>query len=206
MLEEIEDDEAAARFEDSMGFGQGLGRRFGVVESLGEDGEIDGGIVDRRGLDIAEAVFEVWEVVFFGELLAEFDHLFGVVDGDDFFGALGDELGKSALAGAEVGNHIVVEDLEHGFGEAFPGAAGDVFAAELSGEFVEVGADLVFALAEDVAEGGVVFFTLGELGTCFADDFFQSGRDLGGVDVVFSRALIGDEAFFFELGELGRDP
>jgi len=206
VLKEVEDDEAATGFEDSVGLGEGFGGLFGVMEGLGEDGEVDGVVIDGDGLDVAEAVFEVGELVFRGELLPELDHFFGVINGDDFFGALGNELGKGSFSGSEVGNGVVVEDLEHGFGEALPRAAGNVFAAEFPGEIIEVSADLVFALPDDVAQGGVVFFHFGKLSASVFDNGDEFARNLSRVDVVFSRALIGDELLFFKLGELGRDP
>ena len=46
-----------------------------MVEGLGKDGEIDGGIVNGWGFDVAKTIFEIGELIFFGELLAEFDHL-----------------------------------------------------------------------------------------------------------------------------------
>jgi len=186
VLVEVEDDEGAAGFEDAVCFAEGAGGMFGVVEGLGEEGEIDGGVVDGDFLDVAEAVFEVGEVVFLGEFGAELDHLGGVIEGDDFLCALGEELGEGAFARAEVGDGLVVEDLEEGFGETFPGAAGDVLAAELSGQFVEVGAGLVLSLAEDVGEGAGVLGAFGEFLGGAGGDVEEVGGGQAGVDVVLS--------------------
>ncbi len=45
-----------------------------------------------------------------------------------------------------------------------------------------------------------------ELAAGLADDFCKGGRDLGRVNIVFPRTLIGDKPLFFELGELCRNP
>lgn len=205
VLEEIEDDEAAAGFENAEGGVEGALGVFRVVEGLAEDGEVEGAGVDGGLLDIADAVFEVGEAVAVGEVLAELDHFRGEIDGDDFFGALGEELGEGALAGAEVGDDLVVEDLDEGLGEGFPGAAGDVILAKAAGEFIEIGAGGVPALAEEVLEGGGVRSDFRDLGSGEAGDLHEVGGGGGGVDVVLAAALVGDEFLHFQLGELGGD-
>ncbi len=91
-----------------------------MVEGLAEDGEVDGVFADGRGFDIADAEFEVVYAVGGGEGLCVFDHFRGEVDGDDFFGILGEELGEGAFASAEVGDVAVVEGFDESFGEGFP--------------------------------------------------------------------------------------
>ena len=60
-----------------------------------------------------------------------------------FFGALRQQLREGAFARAQIGDHHRRHQLEQRFGHAFPGAARNVLAAELAGQFVEVGAHLV---------------------------------------------------------------
>lgn len=91
-----------------------------------------------------------------GELLPELDHFFGVVDGDDLLGSLGEELGEGSFARSEVGDDLVVEYFEQSFGESFPGATGHIVTAKLSRKFVKIGAREVFALAENEGESFLV--------------------------------------------------
>jgi hypothetical protein len=205
VLEEVEDDEAAAGFEDSEGGVEGALGVFRVMEGLAKDGEVEGLVIDGWFFEIAEAVFEVVKAVGAGEGLSELDHFRGEVDSDDLFGALGEELGEGSFAGTEVCDDFEIEHFEECFGEGFPGAAGDVVFSEAAGEFVEVGACLVFAFAEKVAEGGAVF---GDFAKLFGGEFgdFQEVRGGGaGVDVVLSAAEVFDESGGLELGELGGD-
>jgi hypothetical protein len=65
---------------------------------------------------------------------------------------------------------------------------------------------LVFAFPEDVPKGRAIFLTFWEFTAGFTDDFSEGERNLGRVDIIFSRALISDKPFFFELRELCRDP
>ena len=92
VFEEIEDDDAAAWAGDAEGFADGGVGAGGVVEGLAEEGEVDGGVVEGGGFDVAEAVFEIGDPVFCGDAGAVFDHFFGAIDGDDAFGAAGEEL------------------------------------------------------------------------------------------------------------------
>ena len=120
VFEEVEDEDAAVGAEDAACLGEGAFGVDGVVEGLAEDSEVDGGIVEGDVFDIAEAVFEVFDMVIFREAGAEFDHAFGVIDGENVFCFLGEELAEGAFAGAEVGDDHWGEELEEGFAEAFP--------------------------------------------------------------------------------------
>lgn len=59
MLEEVEDDEGTACFEEFVRGAEGALGAFGVVEGLGEDREIDGAGLDRGGFEVAESIFEI---------------------------------------------------------------------------------------------------------------------------------------------------
>lgn len=206
VLVEVEDDEGATGFQNAVGIFEGLGWVCGVVECLGEEGEVDRSIVDGDFFDVAEAVFEIWQGVLLGERCAELHHLRGVIDCDDLACSLCQKLGEGAFARAEIGDHVVVEDLDESFGEAFPGTTGDILAAELSGEFVEVSAGFILPFAEDVGEGGGILASFGEFGRSLGGNVEEIGLGLAGIDVVFAGAEVGDEAFFLQLGELGGDP
>ena len=104
MGEEVEHGEAPAFFQDLLRSVDGPLRIRRMVQGLAEQGEVHAVGLDRRLFDFAEAIFEILEAVFLCQPRAELDHLFRVVDGDDFFGALGQELRQCALSGAEVGD------------------------------------------------------------------------------------------------------
>ena len=87
-----------------MGFGDGFLRVLRVVKRLAENREINGGVGQGDGLDVAEFIGEVGEAVFGGEIGADFDHARGIIDTPNAFGASREELGNEALAGAEIGD------------------------------------------------------------------------------------------------------
>ena len=117
---------------------------------------------DGHVFQIAQAVFQVADVVLARQLRAELHHLFRIVDGDHLLGALRHELRERSLARAEVGDHHGRHELEERFGDALPGAAGHVLAAELAGQFVEVAAHAVLALAQDQAQRLAVLLGFGD--------------------------------------------
>jgi hypothetical protein len=153
---QVEDDDAAAGGEDAGGFMEGAGGVQGVVEGLGEEDQIDFSGGDGELFHIAEAEIDIGDVVAAGLFAADFDHFGGGVDGDDVHGSLGEQESKAPFAGAEIGDAEGWEQAEEGFGEALPGFAGDVIAAETAGDGVKEGAHLVLALAEDAAAGVLV--------------------------------------------------
>lgn len=206
VFEEIEDDDAAAGAGDAEGFADSGFRAGGVVEGLAEEGEVDGGVVEGGGFDVAEAVFEIGDPVFCGDAGAVFDHFFGAIDGDDAFGAAGEELGERAFASAEVGDGEAGHEEEEGFGEAFPAAARAVAAAEFAGELVEVGAGVVGAFAEGEFEAAAVFGGFGDFWGAAADEFGEAGGGrVHAVEAVFTGTPGADEASVFEEAELGGD-
>jgi len=80
VLDEVEDDDAAAGLEDAMGFGEGAGGVQGVVEGLRKEGEIDGGRVDGDLFHVAEAVFDVLDAGAESLFAGNFEHVGGGVD------------------------------------------------------------------------------------------------------------------------------
>ncbi len=145
----------------------------------------------------------------FGEVGAELDHFLRIVDRDDFFRPPGEELGKHAFAGAEIGNGEGRQKGEEHLGDALPGAAGTVGAAELAGELVEVFAGFILPLFEGEAKGLLV----GRGGRDFPGADGEDGGKLAVDRVVgelvidiLSGAAILDEAGLAELGEVRGDP
>ena len=68
VTKKIEDQDTAAGTQDFVGGLQRLLWRGGVVEGLAEKREIDCAGFNRRRLDVAEAVFEIREIVLLREL------------------------------------------------------------------------------------------------------------------------------------------
>ena len=128
------------------------------------------------------------------------------IDGDDVFGALSKQLGEGSLARTEVGDDVVVEDLEKTLREGFPGTAGHIVAPEFAGQFVKVGARSVLPFAQNMAEGSEVLLALGELCARLACDLEEIVGHPGGVDIVLPGALVDDEPFLLKLSELRRYP
>lgn len=105
MPDQVEDDDATTGGEDAEGFVDGAGGVQGVMEGLGEEDQIDGGVVDGNFFHVAKAVFDVFHAVAEGLLAGDFNHFGAGVDGDDLFGALDEEKRKGSLTGAQIGNH-----------------------------------------------------------------------------------------------------
>ena len=102
VFEEVEDHYLARRAEDFVRGGESFIRLVGVMERLAENDEVDGVGIDGWVFQIAKTEFEIFEAVPFCLFDAEGHHFFGVIDGDDFFGATGEQFGKEAFAGTEV--------------------------------------------------------------------------------------------------------
>ena len=153
VLKEIKDHQPAPRLEDAVHLLQGACGVGSVVESLAEEGEVDGVIIDGKGLNVAQPEFEVGQPVLTGELFAEGHHFLRMVDGNDMLGTLGEELGESAFARSKIRDDLEVEDLEQAFGECLPRTARHVMTAEFPSQLVEVGPGTVLSLPQDLLIG-----------------------------------------------------
>ena len=207
---EVEDEELAAGAEDAEGLVDGGLGVLGVMERLGEDGEVDGFVRERDAFDVAELIGEIEEAVFLRELGADFDHAGRVVDAGDGAGAVGEELGNEALAGAEVGDVDGGGEPEREVADGFPGAAGAVVFAEAAGDEVEILFLGTAAFLEDAVEVAAVFGDDGEVSHGLdggAQEREGLGRHAGaeGVEGFFALAAVGDEVDLPEERELGGD-
>lgn len=210
VLLQVEDEELSAGAEDADGFVDGGLRMAGVVKGLAEDGEVDGGIGQGDGLDVAEFVGEVFEAVFRGELGADLDHAGGVVDAPDAGGAAGEKLRDEAFAGAEIGDVDAGRKTEGEVADGFPGAAGAVVLAELAGDEVEILFLVGAAFLEAAVEGVAVLLEFGQGGDGVAGgpEKGEGGRgEVGAEGVVgaFTVAAVDDGIGLAELGELRGD-
>ena len=142
-----------------------------------------------------------------GLLAADFDHLGGGIDGDDFPGALGEQQSEGSFAGAEIGDDHGRHQAEQGLGHALPGLAGNVIFAEAAGHASQrkrascPGAFWTTRRMAAVLCGfGNLLLRLGE----------QAGQRLpsgGGefVEIALAGAAVFDQAGLLELGEVGGD-
>ena len=94
-----------------------------VMQRLTENREVDRVLVDRRILDVAEAVFEILETVLLRQLRSELDHLRRVIDRDDFARVFGEQLRERSLARAEIGHGQRRQQRDQRMRERLPGAA-----------------------------------------------------------------------------------
>ena len=136
-------------------------RVLGVVERLAEDRQVHGGVVQRDMFDVAEFVSEIGEAVFGGEFSSDFDHARRIIDAPDLGGALGQELGDEAFAGAEVGDGDGGGKAQGEVADGFPGAAGAIVFTEAARDEVKILFLRAAAFLEDTLEVGAV---LGEFG------------------------------------------
>ena len=208
MLCEIEDGDAPAGLEDAMGFGEGSLGVEGVVEGLRKEQEVDAVGVDGQLLHVSEAVVDVFDALFFGVGLGDRDHTGGAVDGDDAIGSLGEEKGKGSFAGPEISDDHGRHKTEEGFGDGFPGFAGDVVAAVASGDVVEEGTRLVAALFEDALKGGLIAGGFGDLSPGLKQELVKGSGTVfaaSAVEIVFARSAVLDQSGLFELREMRGD-
>ena len=161
MLGEVEDEDLAAGLQDAVSFFDGALGVLGVMEGLAEDREVHRVVGERDTFDVAEFIGEVGEAVFGGELGADFDHTGGVVDAPDLRGALGEELGDEAFAGAEIGDRDRGREAQGEVADRFPRTPGAVGFAKAAGDQVEVLFLSTPALLEDAVKVGSV---VGEFG------------------------------------------
>src|SRR5205814_7836793 len=104
VAEQIENDDAAAFSQNPMRAGDRVLGMDRVMQRLAKNGEIDGAFRDRRIFDVAEAVFEICEVVLPGELRAELNHLRRIIDRAYFVRGSGEQWGKRSVSRAEIGD------------------------------------------------------------------------------------------------------
>ncbi len=165
---------------------------------------------DGRVGQVAEAILEIGDAFLLRLGAAERDHLGGVVDGDDFFRAAGQELREPAFARAEVGDDDVRDELREQRADLGPGAAGAEAFAEAAGDAVEVFAGGGAALFQDEFEPGGIGLGAGDFGEGEQGGF----EDLAGfLAELFDERIISalafaaglDEADAAQMGEVGGD-
>ena len=161
---QIEDDELPVGFENAEGLLDGALRVLGVVQGLAEDGEVDAGVGEGHGLDVAEEIAEVFQTVLTGQLCAYFYHTRRVVDTPDLGGATGEQLRDHAFARAEIGDDDAGYKSEREVPDGFPGAAGAVVFAQAARDEIEIFLGLAPAAGEDAVQVGPVVGGLGLVG------------------------------------------
>ncbi len=121
-------------------------------------------LADGQVFQVAVAVVDVSDAVLTRQFATVLDHLLGIVDGDHLLRALAEQLGDGAFACAQIGDHVGRHQLQKRFGEPFPGAAGNILAAEFARERIEMAAHVVLALAQDQTQGAGVVLSVGSFG------------------------------------------
>ena len=163
VLDEIEDDDAAAGGENARRLCEGALGVQRVVQRLREEDQIDFAVGDGNLFHVAEAVVDVLHSVAESLFAGDLDHFGRAVDGDYFLGALGEQESGAALTRAEVGNDHGRDKTQQGFGQALPRFAGNVVFAHAAGDRVKEGAHFVLAFFEHAAHGGLVLRGFGDL-------------------------------------------
>ena len=94
--------------------------------------------IDGRRFEIAQAKFQVLKFIFAGLLGAVFDHLFRVIDRDDFFGATRQQLAEQTFARAKIGDNDRREHAQEQLPERLPRAARTVIAIKSPRHLIEI--------------------------------------------------------------------
>jgi len=71
---QIQDHQPAARLKDAVGFSNGAGGLFRVVQGLAQQGKFDARVVEGDILNVAESVFEIVDAVFLSQLGSDLHH------------------------------------------------------------------------------------------------------------------------------------
>ena len=120
MLEQVEDDDAAAGDKNPPGLLNGALWVKGVMERLREEDQIDGAVFDGKLFHVAQPVLDVFYAMAQSLLAADLDHFGGAVDGDHFGCSLRQQQRKGALAGAQIGNDHRRHQPQQRLGHALP--------------------------------------------------------------------------------------
>ena len=79
-------------------------RSRGMMQRLAENCEIDAVLFNGRLLHVAKSILDVAEAMLLRQFRREFDHLWGIIDGDDFARVFSEQLRKCAFARAQIGD------------------------------------------------------------------------------------------------------
>ena len=205
---EVEDHDPSSGLQDFVGCGQRTRRVRNMVQDLAENHEIHGLRVDRRILNIPEAVIDIFKSMVPGECGAEFDHLPGVVHGDHLFRRSREQLGQRPLARPHVGNHQRRQKPEERMRKRLPGPPGHVDPSEASSEFVEILGRTILALAHRQRESRQVARNLAHVSPRPRQN--PADHRVGilprGIKNILPHPAVDREPLALQLAETGRDP
>src|SRR5262245_5473088 len=122
------------------------------MQRLTQEREVNRVLLDRRILDVTQAVFAILETAAFRELSSELDHLRRVIDRDDLARFFGQQLRKRPLTRAKIGNRERREERDHRMRQRLPGATRTITATEPARQLVKIFARFVLTLAQDHLE------------------------------------------------------
>ena len=131
-----------------------------MVQRLTEEARGRPTLLNRRVLDVAQAVFEVVETVALREFRSELDHLLRVVDRDDFSRVFASNLRKGPLTRPEVRNRDRPDQRDQRVRKPLPCATGAMAATEPARQLVEIFAPLVMPLLQDDLKRGPIHWGL----------------------------------------------
>src|SRR5437773_12419339 len=101
MTQQVEDNDPAVPFQNTVGR---LDRSLGldcVMQRLTQQDKIDTALCNRRIFQITQPILEIFETMFLRQLRTELDHLWRVVDRDNFTRALRQQLGECSFRSEE---------------------------------------------------------------------------------------------------------
>src|SRR5438552_12978989 len=148
MTQQVEDNDPAVPFQNAVGR---LDRSLGldcVMQRLTQQDKIDTALCNRRIFQITQPILEIFETMFLRQLRTELDHLWRVVDRDNFTRALRQQLGECSFARAKIDNRQPWNERDQCVRERFPRSSRDVTATELPCQFIEIFARFVLTLAQ----------------------------------------------------------
>jgi hypothetical protein len=104
MAQQIQNHQTTIAFQDAMRRGHGLFGVHRVMQGLAQNSQIHAVLRDRRIFNIAQPVFEIFEIMFSRKFRSELNHLGRIINGDDFPRVPGQQLGERSLARSQIGH------------------------------------------------------------------------------------------------------
>src|SRR5947208_445914 len=156
MAQKIENRQPAAAFQNPVGSSDRFLGVNGMMQCLTQNRQIDTVFGNRRILNVAKAVLQILDSMFLCQLRAKLDHLWRIIDGDDFACVFGEQLRKCPLARAKVSDGQWRQQSNQRMRQRFPGAARHVTAAKLARQLVEVFTRLVLTFVQNKLQTGSI--------------------------------------------------
>src|ERR1017187_10883265 len=198
VLEQIEQQNLAVRFQQFRRARECRRRVGGVVQGLAQDHEVNAVRFNRRILQIALPEFEIFQAVLFRLGRAEGDDFFRVVHGDDFFAAAREQFAQQTFARAQIGDDQRWQNPQQQMSKRLPRPARSINAVEAAGDLIEEDLRLLFAARKDALQIDLVAAVFGEFLRAANRELDEFAGDRVGLRIEFVKGALAFAPRFHE--------